>query len=84
MNRHGVELRARTARANDILLCHGPSLSASELLIGCATSRCTIDESVSDTVTAYMADLYRPGANEVALYEVERTRGRAVFHPLAD
>jgi hypothetical protein len=34
--------------------------------------------------TAYMADLYRPGANEVALYEVERTRGRAVFHPLTD
>ena len=25
-----------------------------------------------------------PGANEVALYEVERTRGGAVFHQLAD
>lgn len=29
--------------------------------------------------TAYMADLYRPGANEVALHEVERTRGGRCF-----
>jgi hypothetical protein len=34
--------------------------------------------------TAYMADLYRPGAHEVALYDIERIRGGATFHPLAD
>jgi hypothetical protein len=36
------------------------------------------------TFTGYVADLYREGRNEVRLYEVERTSGGAVLHPLAD
>jgi hypothetical protein len=32
--------------------------------------------------SAYVADFYRPGANEVTLYEVERAGGDAHLHPL--
>jgi hypothetical protein len=32
--------------------------------------------------TAYVADFYRDGANEVALYEAERSGRRAILHPV--